>query len=146
MIITSKRKTFPLIGTLAILTGVWLVIHGIGRLDQEDPTRPWLNILIGIGIVIGWTTKVLNQIVEIIINDEVIEYRRRKGLTLVILKSDVIDSEVSTSRIKFRYKGPHDIQGGTIPFRSFRADDVAVIRATFTNEQLAQQAGISNGG
>jgi hypothetical protein len=139
MMITSKRKTFPLIGTLAILTGVWLVVHGIGRLDQEDLTHPWFNIFTGICIVIGWTTKMLNQIVEIVINDEVIEYRRRKGPALVISRSDVIDSEVSTSRIRFRYKGPHDIQSGTIPLRRFRADDVEVIRENFTNEQLAQQ-------
>ena len=139
MSITSKRKTFPAIGTLAILSGVFIVAHGIGSLNQEDSTHTWFNILIGICIVIGWTTKVINQIVEIIMSDEVIEYRKRNGASLVIRRSDVIDSEVRSSRIKFRYKGPLDVQNASIPLRCFDEKDVERLMKIFTNEEEAQQ-------
>jgi len=96
--------------------------------------------------VIGWTTRVLNQIVEITIDDEMIEYRRRTGPALVISISDVIDSEVGPSLIRFRYKGPLDVQSNSIPLRRFQSDEVEVVREIFSQKRPAQQAGSSNGG
>ncbi len=65
--------------------------------------------------VIGWTFRLSDQIVVILIDEHFIEYRRRKGPSLVIRRSDLIDCEVLASRVRFRYKGPLDVQSASNP-------------------------------
>jgi hypothetical protein len=145
MTLNSHKKNFPIIGVLAILSGVWLSVMGVMRLDEGDPIQSWGQVFLGICIVISWTSNVMNQIVEIVIDDEVIEYRRRKGPDLVIHRSDLIDSEVHTSCIKFRYKGPLDVRSASIPLRRFEEQDVEKLKEIFTEQRIAQQGGRGDG-
>ena len=138
MQIRSRKKVFPVIGAFALLIGIAFIALGVFRFGGGGPVMSWLRILLGIFLLMSWTSRILNEVVQIIVNNEEIRYRRRNKTDLVIQSSEIIDSEVLPSRIKFRYKGPLDVQSASIPLGRFDEKDVESLVEIFTNEEAQQ--------
>lgn len=136
MQMSSRRKVYPVIGTFALLMGISFIAIGAFRFGGGDPVMSWLQIILGIFLLVSWTSRILNEVVQIIVNDESIRYRRRNDIDLVIQFSEIIDFEVLPSRINFRYKGPLDVQSASIPLRRFNEKDVEGLEKIFRNEEL----------
>jgi hypothetical protein len=136
---SSRRKVYPVIGTFALLMGIAFIAIGAFRFGGGDPVMSWLQIILGIFLLVSWTSRILNEVVQIIVNDEAIRYRRRNENDLVIQWSEIIDFEVLPSRINFRYKGPLDVQSASIPLRRFNGKDAERLEEIFTKEEFAQQ-------
>jgi hypothetical protein len=140
MQICSRKKVFPITGAFALLMSIAFIARGIYRFGDGDPEMFWLQIILGIFLLISWTSRIRNEVVQIIVNDEEIRYRRRSEKDLVIQRSEIIDTEVLTSRINYRYKGSLDVQSVSIPLRRFHEKDVERLKELFSNEEFSQQA------
>lgn len=127
----SERKGFPLLGVFGILVGVNFI--AMGAWGFGDPALRWFQIFLGIFLLVSWTGRILNDVVQVVVDDNEIRYIRRKTGDLAIPWKDVIDSEISRSSIEFRYKGPHDIQIKSIPFRRFQADEAERLWEIFSH-------------
>lgn len=145
MQLTSRKKSFPALGSLGILAGILLIAWGVVRSGGGDPVLPWIHIVTGICLLVAWIGNVMSQVVRIVVDDEVIQYHRRKSRSLVIDRASIIDSEVRPNRIRFRYKGPLDVQSASIPLRLFGKRDAERLRDIFTGDKEARQPGRGDG-
>ena len=141
----SQRKRFSRYGALEVFLGVVFLALGACRVGDDGPVMLWLRIFLGIFMGVSGTRKILNDTVQIVVNDRELRYRRRKGHDLVVPWIDVIDSEIGRTSIRFRYKGPLDIQSDSIPLRRFQEDDAEALWEIFSQKQIAQQAGGCDG-
>jgi len=146
MQISSHRKGFPWLGVLGVVVGSAFFVLGVLNIPEGDPIRSWGNMFMGFCLMVSWIGNLRSQVIQIIVDDEAIRYHSRQGNDITISRSSVIDADISQARIRFRYKGPLDVQSATLPLRRFRPNDGEILRNIFTENQEAQQAGTSNGG
>jgi hypothetical protein len=140
MKVSSRKKTFPVIGTFALLMGLAFIARGAFTLGGEDPVRPWMQIILGIFLFVSWIGRIQNDVIQILVDDDEIRYRKRNERDLVVQRADLIDFEVLPSRINYRYKGPLDVQSAAIPLRRFNHEDVERLKKIFRNEEAQQDA------
>ena len=141
MTLTSRRKNIPVLAVFGILVSALFAFYGAMRIGEGDLMKVWGNIFIGFCLLVSWTEKLRSQVIQIVIDDSEIRFRRRYRPDSVIRRDDLIDSEVSSSRIKFRYKGPLDVQSASIPLRRFSKQEVGPLVKIFVEENKnAQQA------
>lgn len=139
MQIVSQKRSYPLLGSIGILVCIGLMVSGVTELGKDDPTMAWLRILTGLFILPSWVMRIMRQVVLIVIDDNTIRYQRRRGQDQIIARSEIIGADISARRIRFRYKGPSDINSATIPLTLFRSEDANALSNMFTGIAEAQQ-------
>jgi len=139
MQIVSLKKRLPALDALGVLVGVAGIVLGLRGIGGEEQVTSWAEIIFGIYLIVIGIKRILDQVVQIVVDDKEIRYRRRGRPDLVIEHADVIDSEVQPTRIRFCYKVVSDIRSTSLPLRLFRESETERLRLIFAEENPAQQ-------
>ena len=139
MQIVSLKKRLSALGALNVLVGVVGIVLGLRGIGSGDQVTSWAEIILGIFLFVGGIKRILGQVVQIVVDDREIRYRRRGRPDLVIEHADVIDSEVLPNRIRFCYKAACDIHSTSLPLRLFRMSEAERLRQIFAERTQAQQ-------
>ena len=139
MQIVSLKKRLPVFGALNVIVGVAGIMLGLRGIGGEGQVTSWAEIIVGIFLIVTGIKRILDQVVQIVVDDKEIRYLRRGRPDLVIDHADVIDSEVLPTRIRFCYKVACDIRSTSLPLRLFRDSETERLRLTFAERNPAQQ-------
>jgi hypothetical protein len=147
MTVRSKRRrnlVGPLLGVIsasgATLYGAWLVTHGY----------PVAVCLIFAGLLggAGWIWRYRTEVSEIIVSDDIIEFRRRRTAPLVISRVRVTNSAVMADKIWIQYDNDGTLLTTALPFCWFDSEDLGALMKEFptTTEPNKPTQGNRGGG